>query len=146
MTNTKGNTTLKLLGALVLGIVGLWLIYTLLIGAGMGINIGFRGGYGGGHMYMGTGAGFGAIGTISFLLLFLIKVLFVIFIVGLVVGIAVAIKNYVFTEEDIKTIKGTFTGKKTVVNRETCTSCGKELNEEWNICPFCGSETVKINT
>ncbi len=87
---------------------------------------------------MGTGLGFA--GTISALLLVLIKVLFVLFIVGLVVGIAIAVKNYVFTAEDIQKIKGTFTGKKTVVIKETCSVCSKELNDDWKVCPHCGKE------
>ena len=85
-----------------------------------------------------TGLGFA--GTISALLLVLIKVLFVLFIVGLVIGIAIAIKNYIFTKEDIEKIKGTFTGKKTVIIKETCSICGKELNDEWKLCPHCGKE------
>jgi hypothetical protein len=92
---------------------------------------------------MGTGLGFA--GTISALLLVLIKVLFVLFIVGLIVGIAIAVKNYVFTTEDIEKIKGTFTGKKTVVIKETCSVCGKELNGDWKVCPHCGEEK-EINT
>lgn len=61
-------------------------------------------------------------GSISVLLLILIKVLFVLFIVGLVAGTAVAIKNYIFTAEDIKKIKCTFTGTKTVIIKEVCSS------------------------
>lgn len=87
---------------------------------------------------MGTGLGF--TGTISVALLFLIKVLFVLFIIGLVVGIGIAIKNYIFTKEDVDKIKSTFTGKKTVVIKETCSICGKELNDDWKLCPHCGKE------
>ena len=142
MEKTNGAAILKLLGSILLVIVGLWFIYALLYGSGSGINIGFRSGYEGGNMYIGTGAGYGTAGTISFLLLFLIKVLFVLFIVGLVIGIAIAVKRLVFTEDDIQKIKGTFTGKKTVIIKEACAVCGKELNEEWKVCPFCGNEKV----
>lgn len=149
MNKVNGNGILKLLGSLLLIIAGLWLIYALVFNSGFGMNAGFRGEYEGGHFHMGMGAGYGygTAGTISFLLLFLIKVLFVLFIVGLVVGIAIAIKNHLFTESDIQQIKGTFTGKKTVVIKETCTICGKELNDEWKVCPHCGKEkaTEKIN-
>jgi len=93
-------------------------------------------------MYMST---LGFVGTISALLLFLIKVLFVLFIVGLVVGISIAIKNYIFTAEDVAKIKSTFIGKKTVVIKETCSICGKELNDDWKLCPHCGKEKeVKV--
>lgn len=83
-----------------------------------------------------TGLGF--VGIVSTLLVVLIKVLFVLFIVGLVVGIAIAIKNFIFTAEDVEKFKSTFTGKKTVITKETCSICGKELNDEWKICPHCG--------
>ena len=26
-----------------------------------------------------------------------------------------------------------------------CTTCGKELKEEWSICPYCGNETNDEN-
>ena len=87
---------------------------------------------------MGTGLGFA--GVISVALLFLIKVLFVLFIVGLVVGLAIAAKNYIFTKEDVEKIKSTFTGKKTVVIKETCSICGKEQENEWKVCPYCENE------
>jgi hypothetical protein len=142
MDKVNGVSILKLLGSIFLVIVGLWFIHALLYSSGFGMNVGFRGGYEGGHMNMnmGIGAGYGAAGTISVLLLFLIKVLFVLFIVGLVIGIAIAVKNYVFTGDDIQKIKSTFTGKKTVIIKEACVACSKELNDEWKVCPFCGNE------
>ena len=140
MSTLKSYPILKLLLGLLVGIIGLWLIYVLLFGASYGINIGFRDNYGGGHMYMGTAAGMGFAGSLSLILLFLIKVLFVLFIIGLVVGIAIAIKNYIFTTEDVEKIKSTFTGKKTVIIKEVCSICGKELNDDWKLCPHCGKE------
>ncbi|MCX7922273.1 MAG: hypothetical protein N3B21_09725 [Clostridia bacterium] len=89
-------------------------------------------------MYMGTGVGFA--GTISVALLFLIKVLFVLFIIGLVAGIAVAIKNYLFTEEDVQKAKNAFLGKKTAKAKEKCPLCDKEVECGWKICPYCGQE------
>lgn len=140
MSTIKSNPVLKLLLGLLLGILGLWLIYVLLFGAGFGMNMGFGNNYGGGHMYMGTAAGIGFASTLSLVLLFLIKVLFVLFIIGLVIGIGIAIKNYIFTNEDVEKIKSTFTGKKTVVIKEACSICGKELNDDWKLCPHCGKE------
>ena len=119
-----------------IGIVILWLINALLFQTGNGVNFNFRGNHEGGYFYMGTGLGFTA--TISTLLLFLIKILFILFIVGLVIGIVIAVKNYVFTEEDIKKIKNTFTSKKTVIIKETCSVCGKTIEKEWKACPHCG--------
>lgn len=86
------------------------------------------------------GFNYGAASTISFLLLLLIKVFFVLFIIGLTVGIIIAVKNYVFTEEDIAQLKGTFKAKETTETKTLCTECGKELKAEWNSCPYCGTE------
>lgn len=88
--------------------------------------------------------GIGIAGTISVVLLFLMKILFVLFIVGLVVGIAIAVKNYVFTKEEVERIKGTFKVKQTIVIKQTCSNCGKELDAGWKVCPHCGTECIQI--
>ena len=135
MSNEK--SLIKFLSSLVFGIIGLWLIYSIITGSGIG-SIGYHGG-GYGHMsYGATGASM--IGTTSFILLLLIKLLFVLFIIGLVVGIAFAIKNYIFTKEDVNKIKYAFVGSKTATIRQTCGACGKELDEQWKVCPYCGNE------
>ena len=141
----NSHSILKGLGILLLTIFGLWLVYSLLFGMGTGMNVSYGSHYGGGHMNFGygNGYGYGQTGTIAFLLLFLIKVLFVLFIVGLVVGIVIAIKKYIFTAEDVEKIKSTFTGQKTVVIKETCSICAKELEKDWKVCPHCGKE---VNT
>lgn len=138
MTAWKNNSIIKILAVVLLSILGLTLIRELFFGTGYGSGIIVRGNHEGGYIYMSTGLGFA--GTISAVLLVLIKVLFVLFIVGLIVGIAIAVKNYLFTAEDVEKIKSTFTGKKTVVFKETCSDCGKELNDDWKVCPHCGKE------
>ena len=81
------------------------------------------------------------IGTVSYLLLLIIKVLFVVFIIGLVAGVIVWIKNNnLFTEEDVKTIKGAFITTKVVEIKELCSACTKELNSGWKVCPHCGTD------
>lgn len=143
MNSIKSNPIIKFLVAVVVGILGLWLIYALLFGTGNGFRVGFEGNHGGGYFYMGTGIGLA--GSLSFILLLLIKILFVLFVIGLVVSIAVAIKNYIFTTEDVEKLKGTFTGKKTVVIKEVCSICGKELEADWKVCPHCGKEIKNKN-
>ncbi len=138
MAALKDKPILKILVVLLVSILGLALIRELFFGTGYGSGIILRGNHEGGYIYMGTGLGFA--GTISALLLVLIKVLFVLFIVGMIVGIAIAVKKYVFTAEDVEKIKSTFKGKKTVVIKETCSGCGKELNDDWKVCPHCGKE------
>lgn len=86
------------------------------------------------------GYGFGFNGTLALFMMFLIKVLCILFMVGVVVGIAVFIKNHLFTEEDARKIKGTLGMKAEVVAKEKCSVCGKELQSEWTLCPYCGKE------
>lgn len=93
---------------------------------------------------MGYGySGAGLLGTTSFILLLLIKLLFVLLVVGLVVGIVLIIKNYLFTKEDAEKIKGTFVRSKAQTIKETCSACGKELEEQWKNCPYCGKGKSK---
>lgn len=85
------------------------------------------------------------LGSVAYLLLLIIKVLFVVFVIGLVGGLVVWIRNNLFTEEDVKTIKGAFTTTKVIENKESCATCTKELNSEWKVCPHCGTEKEIIN-
>ena len=142
MSQSNGGKLIKILGGILLVILGLWLIHTLFFYSGNSVNIGIRGGYSGSHFNMGIGMGngVGTAGTISVILMLLIKVLFILFVVGLVAGIAIATKKYLFTEEDVQQIKSTFTGKKTDVLKEVCSICGKGLEDEWKVCPYCGKE------
>lgn len=87
----------------------------------------------------------GYVGTVSYLLVLIIKVLFTVFVVGLVAGIIVWIKHNLFTEEDIITIKGSFSRNKVLVVKEVCDICNKELNVVWKVCPHCGKEKEIIN-
>jgi len=134
MSNEK--SLFKFLSSLVLGILGLWLIYTIITGSGTG-SIGYHGG-GYGHMSYGV-TGASMLGTTSFILLLLIKLLFVLFIIGLVVGIALTIKNYIFTKDDVEKIKNTFVGNKTAAVKQACDACGKALDDQWKVCPYCGN-------
>lgn len=83
--------------------------------------------------------GYGITGFVPTILLLLIKVLFVIFVIGLVVGIAKAVKDNLFTSEEIQQLKGTFTNT-FQSSKVTCSGCGKELHAEWKVCPYCGKE------
>lgn len=89
---------------------------------------------------MGTGFGF----SMASLLIFLINFLFVVFVVGLVGGVVVAVKNYIFTPEDIENFKSTFKGTKTIVKKQTCSVCGKEVKPEWKACPYCSTTIEKV--
>ena len=88
---------------------------------------------------MGTGFGL----SIVVILTFLIKFLFVVFVVGLVGGIFVAVKDYIFTAEDVEGFKNTFKFNKTAEKKQTCIVCGKEVNPEWKACPYCSATIEK---
>lgn len=138
----KNNPILKLTVVTLIGILGLWLIYTLLFGGGYGVNYNYNGYHGGGHMYMGTGLGFGS--TAAIWILLLIKVLFAAFVISLIVGLIIWIKNNIFTAEDVQALKDSFKGNNNPVCKETCTNCNKELNSDWKVCPHCGKEKITI--
>jgi hypothetical protein len=138
----KKDSAIKIIGVAFLAIVVLWLIKTILFGAGFGMGVNVRTNYGGGSMYMGNSLGFGI--SISLLLTYLIKFLFVVFIVGLVGGLVVVAKNYIFTPEDIETFKAPFKGSKSTSTKTTCMECGKELNSDWKACPYCGTSIEKF--
>ncbi|MFZ5353723.1 MAG: hypothetical protein ACOZCL_13515 [Bacillota bacterium] len=129
----RSNSLAKVIIVTFLGLLGLWLIYSLMFGTGYG----FRMNYGGGHMYFNAGYGFGA--TAAVWILLLVKVLFAVFVISLVVGLIVWAKNNLFTAEDIHTIKNTFNINDNKA-KENCSVCGKELNPEWNVCPHCGKD------
>lgn len=92
---------------------------------------------------MNMGVGFG-MGSFTFILLLIIKLLFVLFIVGLTVGIVVYVFKHIFTAKDIQQLKGTFNGSKNA-KKDNCVSCGKDLDNEWKVCPFCGNEKITTN-
>lgn len=145
MDNNKSTSLFKSLGVLLLVILGLWLVYSLVAGTGYGFSMGYNGTSEGGHFYMGYGNGYGLLGGLSLILLVLLKVLFVLFIIGAVVGAFIAVKNYVFTKEEIEKIKSSFSTKKTEDTKIFCTDCGKEVSKDWKLCPYCGKE-LKNNT
>lgn len=84
--------------------------------------------------------GFGYGGFLFAALLLLVKVLFGVFVIALIAGIVVYIKHNIFTKEEVETIKNTFSMKKTAVQKELCTACGKTIEAEWKLCPHCGKE------
>lgn len=87
------------------------------------------------YMYGNFGNGFG---TLTLLLVFLIKFFILVFIVTLLIALAMATKNYIFSSADISSMKNVFT-----VNTNTkrhCVTCGKGVENNWKVCPYCGTE------
>lgn len=133
----RKNSFLKLAAVLFGILLILWFAKELFVPYGYGMNMRF--GHGGGSMYMGSGFGI----TIAMLLTYLIKFLFVVFIIGLVGGLVVLVKNNIFTEEDIESFKAPFKGTRTDAAKVQCAECGKEVNGEWKVCPYCGTNLEK---
>lgn len=134
----KKDALFKLILISIFGIVVLWLAKELLFPSNyLALGFNLSGNYGGEHMYMNGNYGFGT-GTISVLLVFLIKVLIVIFVIALFVGLIMAVKNYIFTPQDIAALKGGFT--RVEKPKKTCDICGKTLEDGWKVCPYCSVE------
>lgn len=129
----KKNSFLNIILILLFGIVILWLAKELLFPTNyLSIRIN-----GGDHMYMNGSYGYGA-GIFSALLVFLIKLLIVVFVIALIVGLIMAAKNYLFTPQDFAAFKGGFT--QAPKPKKICGSCGKTLENEWKVCPYCAAD------
>ena len=138
----KSNPLVKLIVVVALALLGLWLLQSVLFGAGMSTGYGYRGNFGGGHMYMAPGVGYG-FSAVSLLIL-LTKVLFAVFVIALVAGIFVWIKNNMFTSADFEAMKCSIKGNGVFTAKEKCGICGKEMNADWKVCPHCGKE-LEVN-
>ncbi|NPV92827.1 MAG: zinc ribbon domain-containing protein [Firmicutes bacterium] len=147
MESLKRDPLLRTLFIILVAVLAFGLLYPLLFGStgymGYGSNMGMGQHYGmnGAAPYnSGLGLGFSLTGLLGLI----IKVLFVLLIVGLVVGIIKAIKDEVSTEKSIGTAKGfvcaTPDQAKASEAKEICAGCGKELQNDWKVCPYCAKE------
>jgi cell division septal protein FtsQ len=130
----KKNLFIQAITILGFGIVILWLVKELLFPSNY-LNLNISGTYGGEHMY-GT-YGFG-VGTFSLLLVFLIKALIVLFVIALIVGLFMAVKNYIFTPQNISAFNGST--NRVEHPKKACNVCGKTLEDDWKACPYCAAE------
>jgi hypothetical protein len=143
----KNDSTIKIIVVAALSIVALWFLKAILFPAGYGVSVNYRmptymrNGSEHGYNYSYGVNNFNGSGTL--LVAFLIKVLIIVLVIALLVGLVIFIKNHVFTQEDIASMKNTFTGKQSKANN-VCSVCGKKLNEEWKVCPHCGKEVDKL--
>jgi len=134
-------TALKVILLSVIGIALLWLTKEIFFPTNynsIGINI--SGNYGGEHMNINYGSGSG---ILSVLLIFIIKFFVVMLIVTFLVGLFMLAKNYLFNEQEIATIKGSFSSYHKA--KKVCSNCGKPLVSEWKVCPNCATEINNNN-
>lgn len=82
--------------------------------------------------------------TFSWLLVFLVKFFILAFVVTLLIALAMAAKNYIFSSGDIASFKNVFNTN--TFTKKHCTECGKVLENNWNVCPYCGAECNVANT
>lgn len=139
----KNDSTFKIIGIAILAIIALWFLNVILFPTGYGMYMNYTMPT---HMENSFNYSYGFNnfgGSLTLLLSFLLKVLLVILVISLLVGLAMIVKNHVFTQEDIATMKNTFTGKSAETYR-ACTECNKTLNEQWKVCPHCGKEIDKL--
>ena len=77
-------------------------------------------------------------GILSVVLVVFIKLLVVVFVVSLLIGLFIVAKNYLFNAQDIAALKSTFVP--VAKPKKTCSACGKTLENEWKVCPYCAAE------
>lgn len=133
------DSTVKIIGVAALAIIALWILKSALFPIGYGMYA-VPTQMGNSYNYSFGINNFNL--SVTLLLALLIKVLLIAFVVTLFVGIVMLVKNNLFTQEDIKSIKNTFSGKQSKTNK-ICSECNKNLNEEWKVCPYCGKEVDK---
>ncbi|BCJ98431.1 hypothetical protein [Anaerocolumna chitinilytica] len=86
---------------------------------------------------LGSGLGFISVG-----LVFFIKLLVVVFILSLIIGLVIVAKNFIFNAQDIAAFKSVFVP--VAREKKTCSVCGKTLENEWKVCPYC-AESEKLD-
>jgi len=84
----------------------------------------------------------GGTGIISVVLVLFIKLLVVVFVLALLIGLFVVAKNYLFNAQDITAFKSAFVP--VTRTKKTCSVCGKTLDNNWKVCPYCGEKEDEI--
>ena len=96
-----------------------------------------NGGYGMGNGGYGMGNGYGVGSYQTGFMGLLFQILFVAVIIVLIVAAVAWVKNYIASEE-IK--RNSYYENKAYAPRDVCKSCGKALNRDWKVCPYCGKD------
>lgn len=146
------DSVFKGVGAILLGLIVLALVYNVFFTPqmpfGMGMNYGSTGGMHGGmgmnmgQGTMGTGFGFGLGSILAGILIILIKLLSILLVVGLVLGIWVVVKDYLFVggENPFAGLTQSF-----VKPKMNCPKCGSSVDTKWDYCPDCGQQLTREN-
>lgn len=147
-SESNKDSMVKNLGAILLGIIVLALIYNVFFSPQQNY-----GGYGFdmrmGNWGMQTGYGMGGSGfdlnlgsILGGILIILVKLLSITLVVGLAVGLWVMIKDYLFSDSDNPLSSLTKAFSK---NKMSCPKCGSSVDTTWDFCPDCGQAITKKN-
>ncbi len=88
-------------------------------------------------MYSSGSLGSG-LGIVSVALIFFIKLLVVVFVLSLIIGLVIVAKNFIFNAQDVTAFKSVFVPA--TREKKTCSVCGKTLENDWKVCPYCAEE------
>lgn len=135
----KKDSALKIILFSIAALVVLWLAKVILFPTRYGMGIYVNGNFGGEHAYFRGGYTYGG-GEFYFLLGFLVKALIVILVAALVIGILLYLKNNFFTQEDMAAIRSSFNFRNKSSVKKACSDCGREVNDNWKVCPHCGKD------
>lgn len=143
--STKNISVFKFVLFLFLGMVGLWVLSSLVNTTGYG-RMGFGINFNYGHM--GVDWFDPATWDVNFILLVFFRIFCFLFIVGLVVGLVMAAKDYIFSNNNNgNNITPKLTTSVTSVSddQKFCIKCGKSIGSNWKVCAYCGEE-IKAST
>ncbi|MEW9123983.1 MAG: zinc ribbon domain-containing protein [Thermotaleaceae bacterium] len=135
----KDNTAFKLISYGFFGLIALLITKAVLFPTGYGYSVGYNttGHFGNGYEH-GYTFNYGFTSLVGSM----IQIFLAIFIIALIVGIVLLIKNYLFSADEIVKMKQSFSGNQKHRTDNHCSSCGRELNSDWKICPHCGKELI----
>ncbi|MEW9122345.1 MAG: zinc ribbon domain-containing protein [Thermotaleaceae bacterium] len=135
------DTAMKIIVFSGVGLIVLWLIKSTFLPTGYGMSLSYNTpGYFRNGMEHSYNSNYG----FSFTSL-IIQMLLVVIIISLIIGVVILVKNFVVRPEEIVTTKESVP-ENLIQDNSSCVQCGKELNQEWKVCPHCGKEIVSLDS
>lgn len=134
----KSDSAIKVVGYSILGLIVLLSAKAILFPTGYGVSVrynmpqnyrtGFEHGYN-------VNYGLNSLSGLIF------QILLVVLVLTLIVGVFMLVKRYLFSSEEITEMKESFSRKSTSAKIK-CSECGKDLNSDWKVCPYCGEDSI----
>ena len=141
--SAKNVSVFKFVLFLFLGMIGLWILLSLVTTSGYG-RMGFGVYFNGGHM--GVDWFDPATWNLNFILLILFRIFCFLFILGLVVGLLMVAKDYLLSKDNNNkdTTKPTPSDSMPIAEPKYCIKCGKSVGSNWKVCAYCGEEVHNV--